>query len=68
MSNEGVIVNCLKARLLKRPSDYSDVIKWIDMLTNVIIENREKDFYKVKIDEGVEGYIHKNYIALKDYY
>lgn len=68
MSNEGVIVNCLKARLLKRPSDYSDVIRWIDMLTNVTIESREKDFYKVKNEEGVEGYIHKNYIALKDYY
>lgn len=64
MKREGVIVNCLKTRIFKRPTDYSDVSYLVNMLTRVIIEDKEKDYFRIKTEDGKEGYIHKNYIAL----
>lgn len=63
----GVIVNCLKANLYNKPDIHSGTICMLDMLTEVVIDEKESSdgFYKVYISSGIEGFCEKKYIAIR---
>lgn len=62
----GKVVNG-KLNLRQRPTLESNVIKILDVGTNVqILSNKNGKFLKVLVD-SVEGYCMKNFIEVKDY-
>lgn len=62
----GVVANCAKVNVRKRPSANAKVEKIIDAGTTVVIEEDRstKDFYAV-IADGIKGFCMKQYIEVK---
>ena len=63
----GVVVNCLWAEVHEKPNNQSDVIYELSALSEVeVIPDKSFDvFYYVVTPSGDEGYIMKDYIALR---
>ena len=63
----GVVVNCLWAPIREKPNNESSIICEIGCLSEVeVIRNKEIDvFYYIMTPSGDEGYILKEYIALR---
>lgn len=62
----GVVTDCIKLNVRRKPSPYADIVCKIDLLSEVVINEKEStnDFYKICTASGVEGYCMKNYIAI----
>lgn len=62
----GVVSDCLKLNVRKRPSIDSDVLFKLDCLTEVMIEDdSDEEFYKVYTTAGIAGYCMKKYISIR---
>lgn len=72
MSSElvrGVVANCMSAQVFEYPSEDAQVIKYINALTDVMVEIDDfdyefSDFYKICTETGLEGYCLKKFIAV----
>lgn len=62
----GVVTDCLKLNVRKKPSADAEILVIIDALSEVMVDvdASTNDFYKVAVD-GVEGFCMKKYIALR---
>ena len=63
----GVVADCLKLNLRKKPSADAEVLVTIDALSKVMVDMAEStnDFFKVVTETGIEGFCMRKYIALK---
>lgn len=64
---KGVITNCLQLNVRKEPSFKAEVIKVIPALSEVevIDQNADSTFFKVKIADNLIGFCMKKYVSLK---
>lgn len=61
----GVVSNCSKLNIRKKPNIKSDIVIVVDAKTQLEInEGKSKDWYKVTVKAGVEGYCMKKYVTL----
>ena len=63
----GVVTDCLKLNVRKKPSADAEVLVTIDALSKVMVDMAEStnDFFKVVTETGIEGFCMRKYIALK---
>lgn len=63
----GVVTDCLKLNLRRRPREDADVVTVIPALTEVVIdmEASTDDFYKVCTASGIEGFCMRKYIVIR---
>ena len=63
----GVVTECLKLNVRKKPSADAEVLVTIDALSKVMVDMAEStnDFFKVVTETGIEGFCMRKYIALK---
>ena len=62
----GVVTDCLTLAIRKSPSRVGDLIDVISALSEVtIIDETQKDFYKVITNDGITGFCMKKFVALK---
>lgn len=62
----GVVVNCTKLNVRKKPDVTSDPACTIDAGVEVkIIDSPNNEFYKVELKNGKKGYCMKKYIKIK---
>lgn len=63
---KGMVVDCARLNVRKKPKADAEVVVIIDRWANVLIdeENSTKSFYKVCTEAGVEGYCMKQYIRI----
>lgn len=64
---KAVVTDCLLLCLREKPTTNSLVLKELVALSEVEVDlkNSTDSFYKVKTEEGLEGYCMKNYLVLK---
>ena len=62
----GVVCNCEKLNIRKRPNINADVVTVVDKGTELEINEKgsSKEFYKVSSTEGFYGYCMKAYISI----
>lgn len=63
----GIVTDCTSLYVRKEPSreaDHAAIIKAMDCV-EVLEEGSTEDFYKVKTQDGAEGYCMKKFIALR---
>lgn len=63
----GVVFNCQKLNIRKEASKDSEVVKVVDVKTELLVnitESTEK-FYKVCLASGLEGYCMKEFISIR---
>jgi uncharacterized protein YgiM (DUF1202 family) len=62
----GVVANCKKLNVRKKPDLGAKVIKVLDVNDEVeIIDGADKDFYEVALSKGTKGFCMKKYIKIK---
>lgn len=63
----GVVIGCNKLNVRKKPGLKSEVVTVINAKTKLTInlEESAKDWYKVTVKPGVEGYCMKKYVKTK---
>lgn len=63
----GVVANCERLNVREKPTVMADVLYLIYKGSEVVInkEGSTKDFYKVELSSGVEGFCMKKYIVLQ---
>lgn len=66
-TKSGVIVNCLWAPVLTKPRNDAEAIFEINALSEVVVypDKTIGDFFYVHIPSGDEGYVFKEYIAVR---
>lgn len=66
-TKSGVIVNCLWAPLLKYPRNDSNCLCELNALSEIVVYPNLSigDFYYVHISSGDEGYVFKEYVAVR---
>ena len=64
----GVVVNCVKLNVRKRPEATAQIITTLDALTEVKIDKRRStdEFYKIDTEDGVYGYCMKKFIEVNE--
>ena len=65
---KGVVVNCVKLNVRKRPEAGATIITTLNALTEVKIDNRRStdDFYKIDTEDGIYGYCMKRFIEVAE--
>lgn len=63
----GVVTDCVKLNIRKRPSSDADILTEIPVGTKVQIFDKEstKDFYHVCTATGIDGFCMKKFIKIK---
>lgn len=63
----GVVTDCLKLNVRRRPRQDSDVVTVIPALSEVRVEMETStdNFYKVCTAAGIEGFCMRKYIAIR---
>lgn len=63
----GIVTNCLRLNVRKKPDPEAEVLTIIDALSEVVVDmNASTDkFYKVCTAAGIEGFCMKKYIAFR---
>ncbi len=63
----GVVVNCSKLNIRKKPNLNSEILCLINVKDKLEIDERRStdDFYKVFTATGISGYAMKKYLVLK---
>lgn len=64
---EGIVTDCVKLNVREAPSTDAKVLDTIELLTWVEVDTAAStsEFYKVRTEDGVEGFCMRKYIALK---
>ena len=62
----GVVTDCVKLNVRKKPHLNADVVREIPLATEVTIDERRStdDFYSVRLSDGAYGFCMKKYIAV----
>lgn len=62
----GVVSDCKRLRIRKKPSDTSDIISIMDAGSEVFIDKDDStnEWYKVRTKNGITGYCMKKYITV----
>lgn len=63
----GVVTDCVRLNVRKRPESTAEVITTIDCLTEVVIDEEQSTdgFYKICTAAGIEGFCMKKFIVIR---
>ena len=62
----GVVHNCEKLNIRKKPDKDADVLCTLNSGTEVLINDANEDFYSVVTESGIDGYCMKQYVKVKE--
>lgn len=62
----GVVTKCTKLNVRKKPKKDAEIVSVIILATEVMVDPKKstKDFYKVTLADGTEGFCMKEFIAV----
>lgn len=62
-TTNGKLYNAPKVRIRKGPSMHAEELMILKegTIVEILINESSRDFYKVKINNGIRGYVNKNY-------